>query len=80
MDIEGVFKKVLDCSFTVHSFWGPGLLDKVYKECLVYELKDSGIIVERQKPYPLVYTTIRLEVGCGVDLIVENQVIVVIKS
>ena len=80
MDIEGVFKKVLDCSFTVHSFWGPGLLEEVYEECLVYELNKSGLGVERQKPYPLVYTTIRLEVGCRVDLIVENQVIVEIKS
>ena len=71
---------MLDCSFTVHSFWGPGLLEEVYEECLVYELNKSGLVVERQKPYPLVYTTIRLEVGCGVDLIVENQVIVVIKS
>ena len=80
MNIEDVFKKVLDCSFTIHSILGPGLLEKVYEECLEYELNQSGLLVEKQKSYPLVYKNIKLDIGYRVDLIIENQVIVEIKS
>ena len=80
MDREEIFKKILDCSFAVHSALGPGLLEKVYEECLVYELTCEGLLVERQKAYPLVYKGIRLDTGYRIDLIVENQIIVEIKS
>jgi GxxExxY protein len=63
MNKEEIFKKVLDCSFKVHSALGPGLLESAYTECLFYELSESGLIVEKQKPLPLVYKEVKLEMG-----------------
>ncbi|MFA6922671.1 MAG: GxxExxY protein [Bacteroidales bacterium] len=80
MDIEEIFKKVLDCSFQVHSALGPGLLESAYEECMYYELAQSGLKVDKQKPLPLVYKEVKLETGYRVDLFVENSVIVEIKS
>jgi len=80
MNVEEVFKLVLDCSFKVHSALGPGLLESAYEECLFYELIQIGLKVEKQKPLPLVYREVRLDAGYRVDLLVENCVIVEIKS
>ena len=80
MNIERIFKIVLDCSFKVHTALGPGLLESSYEECLYYELKQSGLIVQKQKPLPLIYEEVKLEIGYRVDLLVENKVIVEIKS
>lgn len=80
MDLEALFKKVLDCSYAVHSGLGPGLLESAYEECLFYELKQMGLKVEKQKPMPLVYKEVRLDAGYRVDLIVEDKVIIEIKS
>jgi len=55
-------------------------LESAYEECLCYEIRQSGLFVEKQKPLPLVYNEVRLEVGYRIDLMVENQVIVEIKS
>lgn len=80
MHIEKVFKNILDCSFKIHSELGPGLLESAYEECLRYELFELGLKVEKQKPLPLVYKEVKLEVGYRVDLLVENLVVVEIKS
>ncbi len=80
MNVEEVFSKVLDCSFKVHSALGPGLLESAYEECLYYELTQLGFKVEKQKPLPLVYREVKLDAGYRVDLLVENFVIVEIKS
>jgi GxxExxY protein len=80
MDIEIIFKKILDCSFKVHSALGPGLLESAYEECLFYELISLGFKVEKQKPLPLIYNEIKLEAGYRVDLLVENSIIIEIKS
>ncbi|MBI5541015.1 MAG: GxxExxY protein [Bacteroidia bacterium] len=80
MNIEEVFKKVLDCSFQVHTCLGPGLLESSYEECLFYELLESGLIVEKQKALPLIYKEVKLDIGYRIDLLVEKQVIVEIKS
>jgi GxxExxY protein len=80
MDIETTFKKVLDCSFKVHTELGPGLLESAYEECLFFELSQSGIKVEKQKPLPLIYKEVKLETGYRVDLLVENQIIIEVKS
>ena len=71
---------ILDAAFKVHKALGPGLLESAYEECLYYELKKSGLSVEKQKPLPLIYEEIKLDVGYRVDLIVENKVIIEIKS
>jgi GxxExxY protein len=80
MYIEKIFKTVLDCSFNIHSTLGPGLLESAYEECLFYEILQSGIKVEKQIPLPLIYKEIKLDAGYRVDLLVENKVIVEIKS
>ena len=80
MTNEEVFKIVLDCSFKVHSALGPGLLESSYEECLYFELKQSGLLVEKQKPLPLVYKEVKLDIGYRVDLLVEKIVIIEIKS
>lgn len=80
MDIEKVFKTVLDSSFKVHTALGPGLLESSYEACLYYELIQSGLNVEKQKPLPLVYEKVKLDVGYRIDLLVEGKVIVEIKS
>ncbi len=80
MNVEDVFKMVLDCSFKVHSALGPGLLESAYEECLYYELSQLGLKVEKQKPLPLVYREVKLDAGYRVDLLVESCVIVELKS
>jgi GxxExxY protein len=59
---------------------GPGLLESTYEACLSYELRLRGLKVEQQKSMPIIYKDVMLECGYRLDLIVENQVIVEIKS
>lgn len=79
-NIENVFRKVLDCSFKIHTALGPGLLESVYVECLYYELIQSGLNVEKQRALPLVYEKVRLEAGFRIDLLVEEKMVVEVKS
>lgn len=72
--------KILDAAFRVHTELGPGLLESVYETALAWELVQMGFNVERQRAIPLVYRDIKLEDGFRVDLLVEGQVIVEIKS
>jgi GxxExxY protein len=80
MDRERIFKQILDCAFKIHTALGPGLLESAYEECLYYELGQSGLNVEKQKPMPLFYNEVKLNAGYRVDLLVEKCVIVEIKS
>jgi len=80
MDIEKIFKTVLDCSFQVHTALGPGLLESAYEECLYYEIQQSGLNVLMQVRLPLVYKEVRLDAGYRIDLLVENKVIIEVKS
>ena len=76
-DISG---KIIGCAISVHKALGPGLLESAYEECLIFELKEAGLKVEQQKPLPVVYREVKLEAGYRVDLLVENQVVVELKS
>ena len=80
MGIEEIYKKVLDCSFQIHTALGPGLLESAYEEWLYYELKQSGLKVDKQKSLPLIYKDVKLDAGYRTDLLVENSIIVEIKS
>jgi len=73
-------KKVFDASLKVHKALGPGLLESAYEECLFYELKKCGLWTEKQKPLPLVYEEVKLEVGYRVDIMVENKLVIEIKA
>lgn len=80
MDREEIFKKVLDCAFEVHSNLGPGLLESVYEECLIFELQSAGLIVDKQKSLPLTYKGMLLESRLRIDILVENQIIIELKA
>jgi GxxExxY protein len=80
MNTEEIFRKVLDCSFLVHTALGPGLLESAYTECLFYELQNTSLKVEKQKPLPLIYKDVRLDAGYRIDLFVENSIVIEIKS
>ncbi len=80
MDKEAIFRKILDSSFKIHNYLGPGLLESAYEECLYYELINLGFKVSKQKPLPLVYEKVKLDAGYRVDLMVEESIIVEVKS
>lgn len=71
---------VFHCALKVHQNLGPGLLESAYEECLFYELKQLGLQIEKQKPLPLIYEEIKLDIGYRLDIIVENKLILEIKS
>jgi GxxExxY protein len=66
--------------FKIHKELGPGLLESVYEEVLEYELKTAGLRVERQKAIPVIWDQLKMEKGFRADLIIENKVIIEIKS
>ena len=76
-DISG---KIIGCAIEVHKALGPGLLESAYEECLYYELLMAGLKVEKQKPLPVVYKEVKLDAGYRIDLLVENSVVVELKS
>ncbi|MDA3905121.1 MAG: GxxExxY protein [Bacteroidales bacterium] len=75
-----ISKIIVSCALKIHKELGPGLLESAYEECLYYELQQSGLSVIKQKPLPLIYKEVNLEIGYRVDLLVENKVIIEIKS
>ena len=75
-----ITEKIIGCAIKVHKELGPGLLESAYKECLYYELQKAGLKVEKEKPLPLIYYDVKLEIGYRIDLLVEDQVVIEIKS
>jgi GxxExxY protein len=72
--------KLIGISIDVHNALGPGLLESAYKECLFYKISQSGLYVEKEKPMPLIYEAVKLDCGYRLDLLVENKVVIEIKS
>ncbi len=64
----------------VHTVLGPGLLESAYEACLTYELKKRGLRVERQKELPIIYDSVNIDCGYRIDLVVEDSVIVELKT
>jgi GxxExxY protein len=75
-----ISEKIIGCAIEVHRSLGPGLLESSYLECLFYELQVAGLSVEKQKSLPLIYKEVKLDAGYRLDLIVEDKVIIEIKS
>jgi len=71
---------VVDAAYTIHTRLGPGLLESVYETTLAYELTKRGLTVRRQQAMPVVYESVRMDIGFRADLIVADKVIVEIKS
>jgi GxxExxY protein len=80
MEFEELSGKVIGCAIEVHKNLGPGLLESAYERCLSYELNAQGIKYETQKDLPIVYKGLKINSGYRIDLIVENSIIVELKS
>lgn len=78
--IEKIFSEILNAAFEVHTKLGPGLLEHVYQNCLVYEIKSRGYKVEVEKEVPVIYKGIRFEDGYRVDIFVEELIIIEVKA
>jgi GxxExxY protein len=80
MELNEITKEIIGCAIEVHRNLGPGLLESAYEECLIFELMKKGLEIEKQKPVPVVYKDIKLDYGYRIDVLVENSVIIELKS
>jgi GxxExxY protein len=80
MTENAIAKEIVDAAFRIHTTLGPGLLESVYDTVLAYELDRRGLRTVRQQPIPVVYENVRIDTGFRADLIVEEKVIVEVKS
>ena len=80
MNENEISKIIVHTAYQIHTHLGPGLLESVYEEILFYELKKQGLYVERQKAIPVFWNELKMELGFRADLIIENKVIIEIKS
>jgi GxxExxY protein len=79
-DENEIAKEIVDAAYHIHVKLGPGLLESAYESVLDYELRQRGLRVSRQQPMPLHYQEVDLDVGYRADLIVEDKVIIELKS
>ncbi len=80
MEINQITEKIIGCAIEVHKNLGPGLLESAYEECLIFELRSAGLIAERQIGVPVVYKDIKLDCGYRIDILVENTVVIELKT
>ena len=80
MTENAIAKEIVDAAFRIHTTLGPGLLESVYDSVLAYELGRRGLRTVRQQPIPVTYDNVRIDGGFRADLIVEDKVIVEVKS
>ncbi|MFA5874546.1 MAG: GxxExxY protein [Anaerolineales bacterium] len=79
-ELNKITEAIIGAAIDVHRALGPGLLESAYQACLAYELIERGRKVEQQKPLPIVYKSVHLDAGYRLDLLIEDKVIVEIKS
>jgi GxxExxY protein len=72
--------KIIGSAIEVHQSLGPGLLESAYKECLYYKILKAGYFAEKEKPMPLVFEEVKLNCGYRIDILVEEKVVIEIKS
>lgn len=80
MDINELSSKIIGAAIEVHKALGPGLLESAYEECLCHEFGLRGLSNERQKPLPVTYKGKKLDCGYRLDTVVENAIILELKS
>ena len=80
MSENEIGETLLGCAFRVHSALGPGLLESAYEVCMLHELEQAGLDVKRQVPFPVTYGLVELDAGYQLDLLIEDVVIVEVKS
>ncbi len=80
MNENEISNRIIGIAIEAHQSLGPGLLESAYKECLYYRLIKDGYNVETEKPMPLIYEEVKLDCGYRIDILVENKVVIEIKS
>ncbi|WP_316805906.1 GxxExxY protein [Pedobacter agri] len=80
MDENELSRIVIGLAIEVHNALGPGLLESAYKECLFYKISKSGLFVEKEKIMPLLFEEIKLDYGYRIDLLIENKLVLELKS
>ena len=80
MTENAIAKEIVDAAYRIHTTFGPGLLESVYDTVLAYELGRRGLRTVRQQAIPVVYENVRIDAGFRADMIVEDKVIVEVKS
>ncbi len=75
-----ISKLVVDLCYKIHTQYGPGLFESVYEEIFCYEWEKNGILFSRQQPVPLVHEAVKLDIGFRADIIIDNKVVVELKS
>jgi GxxExxY protein len=75
-----IAKMIIKAAIEVHKVLGPGLLENAYQQCLVHKLNSFGFNVEKEKPMPLIFELVKLDCGYRMDILVEQKVVVEVKS
>src|SRR5215470_3923055 len=78
--VNEITRSIIGAAMKVHSALGPGLLESAYEACLLFELHSAGLTVHRQVELPVLYRGVKLDVGYRIDLLVEDSVVVELKS
>ena len=80
MDINDLSYKIIGLAIEVHKELGPGLLESAYQECLFYEIKNARLFVEKEKSLPIIYKDIKIDHGYRIDLLIENKLVLELKT
>ena len=80
MEINQLTERVIGACIEIHKTLGPGLLESAYEECLCHELRLAGLGFERQRPLPVAYKGVQLDCGYRLDVVIENKLVVELKS
>lgn len=80
MSLNELTNVIIGACIEIHNVLGPGLLESAYEECLCFELAQRGVRFNRQQPLPLVYKGVRLDCGYQMDVVVDNAVILELKT
>ena len=75
-----ITEKIIGAAIEVHKTLGPGLLESAYQECLLFELKNLGLEVKKEISLPIIYKDIKLDHGYRIDLLVENKIVLELKT
>ena len=79
-EIQALSYKIIGLAIEVHRQLGPGLLESAYQECLVYEIKNAGLKVEKEKSLPIIYKELEINQGYRIDLLIEDKLVVELKT
>ena len=80
MDIEIIASHIVDSAIIVHKALGPGLLESAYQQCLAFELRERGLRVECEIPQPIHYSSVTIDAGYRIDMLIEDAVIIENKT